>query len=327
MDASASLPTLPPPMNINTVDLNLFLVFQAIYVTGSVTVAGEKVCMTQSAVSNALKRLRERFDDPLFVRTPKGMVPTPMAKQLIGLVEEGLAKFNQALDQVRRFDPATSDRLFRIAMNDVGQLVVLPRLMSAARAQAPHVQFEIIGTSPEETRHLMADGGVDLAIGSWAPMGAGFHAQHLFDETFFALMHADHHIRAERMSLDEYFGAEHLAYRPSGASDAALQSTLMAADLLARRKVVLTAAHSLGLSALLSESRLVLTVPCRLGQAMMASRDNLRSAQLPFEVPPFSVRQQWHDRAHADGGNIWLRELTLATLHDTQAVASPGETG
>lgn len=312
-------------MNINTVDLNLFLVFQAIYVTGSVTVAGEKVCMTQSAVSNALKRLRERFDDPLFVRTPKGMVPTPMAKQLIGLVEEGLAKFNQALDQVRRFDPATSDRLFRIAMNDVGQLVLLPRLMSAARAQALHIQFEIVGTSSEETRHLMADGGVDLAIGSWAPMGAGFHAQRLFDDTFFALMHADHHIRSERLSVDEYFGAEHLAYRPSGASDAALQSTLIAADLLARRKVVLTAAHSLGLSALLSESRLLLTVPCRLGQAMMAARGNLRSAQLPFEVRPFSVRQQWHDRAHADGGNIWLRELTMAIFHDAEMVTQPPE--
>jgi len=296
-------------MNLNTVDLNLFLVFQAIYMTRSVTQAGEKVCMTQSAVSNALKRLRERFNDPLFVRTPKGMVPTPMAEQLIGLVEEGLAKFNQALDQVRRFDAASSDRVFRIAMNDVGQMVLLPGLVSNARSVAPFVRFETVGTSPDETRHLMADGAVDLAIGSWAPMGPGFHDTPLFEETFVALMSAHHPIHSNPLSDEEYFGAEHVAYRPSGASDDALQSALLEANLQNARKVVLTAAHTLGLTALVSGSQLLLTVPRRLGEAMITSRPGLRAVELPFTVRPFPVRQQWHDRADADAGNAWLREL------------------
>ena len=306
-------------MNINTVDLNLFLVFQAIYVTGSVTLAGEKVCMTQSAVSNALKRLRERFDDPLFVRTPKGMVPTPMAEQLIGLVEEGLAKFNQALDQVRRFEPAITQKTFCIAMNDVGQMVLLPRLVAAARATSPHVGFETVGTSPEETRHLMADGQVDLAIGSWEPMGPGFHEQSLFEETFVALLSEEHPTRSDRLSHEEYFGAQHVTYRPSGASDMALQSALTEADLLASRKVVLTAAHTLGLEALLAESDLMLTVPRQLGAAMIASRPRLRSAELPFEVRPFWVRQQWHDRANADAANLWLRALVVELFQERRA--------
>jgi len=303
-------------MNINSVDLNLFLVFEAIYSTGSVTQAGERIFMTQSAVSNALKRLRERFDDPLFVRTPKGMVPTPLASQLIGPVEEGLAKFNQALDQVRRFDPASSDRLFRLAMNDIGQMVLMPRLLSSVRELAPGVRFETVGASVDEVRQMLADGQIDLAIGSWEPMSGSFREQCLFNETFVALMSTHHPVRSTQLSLAAYFAAEHLAYRPSGASDAALQAALSEADMLSRRKVVLTAAHTLGLSAILASSHLVLTVPLRLGQALMDARPDLRIAQLPFTVRPFPVRHQWHERNHADAGNLWLRRLVVDLFHD-----------
>jgi DNA-binding transcriptional LysR family regulator len=310
-------------ININSVDLNLFLVFQAIYTTGSVTQAGEQLFMTQSAVSNALKRLRERFDDPLFVRTPKGMVPTPVAAQLIQLVEEGLAKFKQALDQVRRFDAGTSDHLFRIAINDIGQMVIMPLLLASARASAPSVRFETLGASVEEARQMLVEGRIDLAVGSWGSMGNGFHEQRLFTETFVALLNIDHEIQSTQMSFEQYFAAEHLAYRPSGASDAALQATLLEADMLARRKVVFTAAHTLGLSSILASSSLVLTVPLRLGQALMSARSGLRIVQLPFAVRPFSVRQQWHDRNHADGANLWLRGQILNLFQGKSVQEAP----
>src|SRR5690606_34936919 len=109
-------------VNINTVDLNLFLIFRAVYLTRNVTKAGECVNMTQSAVSNALKRMRERFDDPLFIRTATGVSPTPLADALIGAVEEGLRKLSAAIDKAKGFDSETSERLFRIAMNDIGQM-------------------------------------------------------------------------------------------------------------------------------------------------------------------------------------------------------------
>ena len=126
-------------MNINSIDLNLFLVFQAIYATRSVTLAGDRLGMTQSAVSNALKRMRERFNDALFVRTADGMVPTPVAERLIAPVEEGIACLAQAVDQGRTFEPETSSRTFRIAVNDIGQLVMMPELLSVARGVAPGV--------------------------------------------------------------------------------------------------------------------------------------------------------------------------------------------
>jgi DNA-binding transcriptional LysR family regulator len=307
-------------MNINTVDLNLFLVFRAIYVTRSVTQAGDSLNMTQSAVSNALKRLRERFDDPLFVRTASGMEPTPMASELIGLVEDGLEKFTQAIDQARRFEPAQSDRRFRLAINDIGQFVLMPGLLAAAQGAAPGVRFETVGaSSAEEARNLLIEGKIDVAIGSWPPFGQGFCRTKMCDETFVVVLGAGHEIVSDTLTIDEYLAAEHLTYRPSGASDAALQQTLFAHGVLAQRKVVLTAAHSLGLERVVASSRLLLTVPSRLARAMVASNAGLRLARLPFAVTPFHVWMQWHERFDSDSGNRWLRSVTEAVFRELPA--------
>ena len=303
-------------MNINTVDLNLFLVFQAIYATRSVTLAGDRIGISQSAVSNALKRLRERFGDPLFVRTPNGMVPTPVAVRLIEPIEEGLNKFNQAIDQTRHFDVAVSTQLFRIAINDVGQLVLMPGLLARALSLAPKVRFETVEVTPANCRQLMVDGRVDLSIGSWQPMGAGVYQQRLFEESYAVLLSSDHALKAEEIAVEDYLAAEHIVYRPSGASYDALQDTLSSLNLLKERKVVLTAAHSLGLSTMVAKSSLLLSVPERLADAMASSRPDLRIARLPFKVPPFPIKQQWHEQYHSDPGHQWLRRLVFECFND-----------
>lgn len=297
-------------MNINTIDLNLFLVFRAIYATRSVTAAGDRLCMTQPAVSNALKRLRDRFNDPLFVRTPAGMQPTPMALQLSDLVEEGIVRFSQAIDCARSFDPETSDRLFRIAMNDVGQSVLLPTIVGAVRRQAKGVRVETVAPSTEQQiRQLLLEGEIDLALGSWQPLGSGFHQQTLFSESFALLLRSDHPSAGQTISLDDYLSLEHVNYRPIGASESALQSAMSAEGLLGRRRVVLTTAHFAGLATVVASSDLVLTLPCRLAEAVRQSMPGLMVAPLPFFLPPFSVFMQWHDRVDTDGGHAWLRRL------------------
>jgi DNA-binding transcriptional LysR family regulator len=302
-------------MNINTVDLNLFLVFQAIYATRSVTLAGDRIGMTQSAASNALKRMRERFGDPLFVRTTEGMVPTPLADRLIGPIEAGIAQFGQAIDQGRQFDPASSDRTFRIAINDIGQLVMMPGLLAAAQEQAPNVRFETVDATLCDARQAMVHGQVDLAVGSWKTMGPTYFQQRLFDETFVVLMSRHNPLAASELGFDDYLGARHIAYRPSGATDTELQDMLQRAGVLGHRKVVLTAAHSLGLAAIVASSGLLLTAPSRLAQAMVATRNDLTVAATPFEVPPFAIRQQWHERYQLDNGNRWLRSLLFSLFH------------
>ena len=304
-------------MNINSIDLNLFLVFQAIYATRSVTLAGDRLGMTQSAVSNALKRMRERFNDALFVRSADGMVPTPVAERLIAPIEEGIACLVQAVDQGRTFEPETSSRTFRIAVNDIGQLVMVPELLSVARGIAPGVRFETVDVSVAEARQRMLHGQIDIALGSWEAMGPSFYQQRLFDETFVVLMSKASPLGArERIELDDYLAAEHIAYRPQGTTDSQLQQTLERAGALDRRRVVLTAAHSLGLTSIVATSGLLLTAPARLAKAMVASRADLHSVQAPFEVRPFEIRQQWHERFHQDSGNRWLRELIFGLFHE-----------
>ncbi|WGT62343.1 LysR family transcriptional regulator [Variovorax paradoxus] len=304
-------------MNINSIDLNLFLVFQAIYATRSVTLAGDRLGMTQSAVSNALKRMRERFNDALFVRSADGMVPTPVAERLIAPIEEGIACLVQAVDQGRTFEAETSSRIFRIAVNDIGQLVMMPELLSVARGIAPGVRFETVDVSMADARQRMLHGQVDIALGSWESMGPSFYQQRLFDETFVVLMSKTSPLGTrERIELDDYLAAEHIAYRPQGTTDSQLQQTLERAGALDRRRVVLTAAHSLGLSSIVATSGLLLTAPARLAKAMVASRADLRSVEAPFDVTPFEIRQQWHERFHQDSGNRWLRELIFGLFHE-----------
>ena len=304
-------------MNINSIDLNLFLVFQAIYATRSVTLAGDRLGMTQSAVSNALKRMRERFNDALFVRSADGMVPTPVAERLIAPIEEGIACLVQAVDQGRTFEPETSSRTFRIAVNDIGQLVMVPELLSVARRIAPGVRFETVDVSVAEARQRMLHGQIDVALGSWEAMGPSFYQQRLFDETFVVLMSKASPLGTrERIELDDYLAAEHIAYRPQGTTDSQLQQTLERAGALDRRRVVLTAAHSLGLTSIVATSGLLLTAPARLAKAMVASRADLHSVEAPFEVRPFEIRQQWHERFHQDSGNRWLRELIFGLFHE-----------
>ena len=314
-------------MNINTIDLNLFLVFQAIYAARSVTLAGERMGMTQSAVSNALKRTRERFNDPLFVRTAEGMVPTPLAERLIGSVDRGIAQLTCAIDEGREFDTRSSTRLFRIAINDIGQLVMMPRLLSVALQRAGHVKFETVqASSMAEARQKMLHGEVDLAVGSWGVMGESFHQRRLFDETFVVLMRRGHPIEPGKLAFEAYLSARHIGYRPSGTTDAELQQTLSRAGLPEQRNVVLTAAHSLGLSSMVASSDLLLTAPSRLAHSMMLSRADLRTEPTPFEVRPFQIRQQWHERFHRDSGNRWLRELVYTLFHETPGHGSLGQT-
>jgi len=304
-------------VNINTIDLNLFLAFQAIYATRSVTLAGERLGMTQSAMSNALKRLRERFNDALFVRSTDGMVPTPVAERLITPIEEGLACLMQAIDQGRTFEAQTSGRTFRIAVNDIGQLVMMSELLLVARGIAPGVRFETVDVPIAEARQRMLHGQIDIALGSWEPIGPSFYQQRLFDETFVVLTSRASPLGGrDSIGLDEYLAAEHIAYRPHGTTDFQLQQTLERAGALDRRRVVLTAAHSLGLSSIVASSGLLLTAPARLAQAMVASRTDLHIVNAPFEVVPFEIRQQWHERFHQDSGNRWLRELIFGLFHE-----------
>lgn len=302
-------------VNINTIDLNLFLVFQAIYATGSTTRAGERMNLSQSAVSNALRRLRERFDDPLFVHINNGMMPTRLADALIGPIEDGLSKFNQAIENSRRFDPAMSTQLFRISMNDIGQWSLMPALIATARFEAPNVRFESVEMSASEWHQDMANGSIDLAIGFRSTRSNAMYRQVLFKERFVVLLSAANPIKSERLTLDEYLSAEHIDYRPREGTHDALYAQLKREGVLHRRKLAFAAAYSHGLAQIVAESDMLLAIALRAAKAMVGSRSGLRIAELPAALsglPPVAITQQWSPQRHDDLSHQWLRRQVAA---------------
>ncbi len=296
-------------MNLNTIDLNLLHVLRTVYATRSASKAGRQLGMTQSAVSNALRRLRLRLDDPLFVRSTDGMLPTALVESIIAPIVEGLDRIEGAVTKPLRFDPATSDRLFRILMSDLAQLIFVPRLISHLGAAAPDIRLETLDVSPEEGRLAMHEGSIDLVVGNWPAMGPDYYRQRLFSESFVVMMSQRSQLAKRRLTKSDYLNARHVDYHPGGATYASLRRMLQ--KVLAKEKlerhVTLTAGHALGLAAIIAESELLLTLPARLASSLVAGRSSLAIKPLPFPMPALTITQQWHARAHRDPANVWLR--------------------
>ena len=164
-------------MNLSKVDLNLFIVFDAIYTEANLTRAGQIVGITQPAVSNALSRLRETFNDPLFVRTAQGMVPTPMAQNIIGPVRNALSLLRTSVQESRIFTPLQASKTFRISMTDLTEAVILPPLFQRLRRLAPALVIESFLCKRRETTKELAAGRLDFAVD--APLNTDPQVRHV----------------------------------------------------------------------------------------------------------------------------------------------------
>jgi len=301
-------------MKLHTIDLNLLHVLRTVYSTRSASKAGEQLGMTQSAVSNALRRLRLRLDDPLFLRSTDGMRPTALVQSIIAPIAEGLDSIESAVSKPRHFDPTTSDRLFRILMSDLAQMIFVPKLIGHLAAAAPSIRLETLDLSPSEGRLALIEGSIDLVVGNWPAMGPEFHRQRLFSESFVVLMNQRNRLANRKLTRADYLKARHVDYHPSGATYVALRRMLqkVLAQEKLERHVTFTAGHALGLAAIIGESDLLLTLPTRLASSMVAGRSTLAMKPLPFPMPALTITQQWHARAHRDPANEWLRRRVAA---------------
>ncbi len=294
-------------------DLNLLLVFCAILRKRSATLAGEELNMTQSAVSNALRRLRLHFGDKLFVSMPQGMMPTLIAERLAGPIQLSIEQIQCAVAAVRSFNAASCERTFRIYLSDVGQLMLMPRLVKVLEQEAPHVGISLLDVSPRVAQGMMADGEIDLAIGTFDRFQAGFHQQRLFARTYTVLARRGHPALEGGLTLAKFLDARHAIYHPSAGSHDSFEIFLN--DLFrqhnVQRKVVIELAHGLGIAEVVAASDLIICVPQRLAKSL-SSLETVTSAALPFETPVSEVFQFWHDRVHADAGHKWLRALVFS---------------
>ncbi|HEY9316650.1 MAG TPA: LysR family transcriptional regulator [Achromobacter sp.] len=292
-------------------------VFLTVLHERSVTRAAQRLNLTQPAVSYALARLRERFDDPLFVRTATGMQPTPIAFALAGPIERGMNSFAEAVNLRQRFDPATSTRRFRLSMSDIGEMVFLPVLMERVHALAPRLRVEVVEIALEQLPQALKDGEVDLAIGNLA--GLGRHTRHadLFSERYACMGRRGHPVLSAGLTRGQFKRLDHILVAARGSAHRLLDDVLGEAGL--HRQPYLTLPHFSAAAEIVRRTDLTVTLPYR--AALWFNRDNAFEIRaLPIALPPLCVTVHWHPRFESDPGTMWLRNLVETTLAD----AKPG---
>jgi DNA-binding transcriptional LysR family regulator len=316
-------------MNPNRIDLNLLRVFDAILETRSVTIAASTLGLTQSAVSNQLARLRDAFDDPLFVRTSEGMMPTPRALAISDPIRKSLVAIRFCFEEQLGFDPTTSDRTFKIFMSDVGQLVLLPRLLERMFQVAPRVNVQTVQVPPSRMRDMALESGdVDLAAGYFEDFDGSFRQQLLFDEHYVGMVRCGHPTIRDSLSLETFLATPQLVYRPTGGGHGLQESAVDQAFAVADvpRRVAVRAAHAMGMASIVSSTDLLVIVPSRLAAACRELAE-VNILPVPIEIPKFQVKQHWHERFHHDPGNRWLRGLVADLFQFRRADVQAAEQG
>ncbi|OOG47559.1 LysR family transcriptional regulator [Polaromonas sp. A23] len=287
-------------------DVKLLRLLDQLYATRSVTRSAEALGQSQPTVSIWLARLRKQLNDPLFVRTAEGMLPTPRTDALIATVREVLTGLQRLSESGAAFDPSTAQRRFRICMTDASHITLLPRLLSHVRAVAPGVALEA-GRIDAELAQALQAGDADLAIGYLPWLDTGFYQQTLYAQDWICLTNARHprinSDLATDWNLGVYQAEAHIAIS-SGTGHQLLDNALASQHIT--RRVLLELPGFLGLSAILSTTDLVATLPRHIGETL-ARTAGLRVLPCPLPIPGFTVKQYWHARYQHDSACRWMR--------------------
>jgi len=295
-------------MCLDKSDLNQLRVLDAIYDDHNLTREADTLHLTQPASSNALTRFRIALDDPLFVRTPHGMVPTPVLDSIMPTVHEALQLLGKSVDALRRFDPTQSRRTYRLSVNDLGEALLLPSLLSLLEKEAPLSNISSFYVARSEAAAELATGRLDLVIDVPLIRSAQLTQVPLVSQPYFCVMRHDHPLAKGKLTMKRYLDATHVHVssrrRGRGQVDIALDK------LGKQRRIVLRLVHYLIAARIVETSDLLWTVPRGLAQHL-----NLHIAPLPFEVDDLAWHVYWHRSADSDPSNHWLRERLLQVCH------------
>jgi DNA-binding transcriptional LysR family regulator len=295
--------------DLSRVDLNLLALFEVVYRERHVSRAAERLNLSPSAISHSLGRLRQLLHDPLFLRHPKGVVPTERAEALAAPIADILAQVRRVVAAADPFDPARSGRRFTLGTTDGIATVVLPPLLANIRATAPAVEVRVRQLMPAEAAAALDAREVDIAVVPLDDAPARFATRALYEEDFVIAARACHPL-GPAPSLDAYCGALHLLVSPTGDSRGFVDAMLEQQGL--SRRMVLTVPSFMLALATIAETDLVAALPR--GQVQMhGGRFGVVSAELPMPLGPFVVRVVIPQVAMADAGLAWLVGLLEAT--------------
>jgi DNA-binding transcriptional LysR family regulator len=287
------------------IDLNLLVILDAMLATGSATKAAQKLALSQSAVSHALKRLRLALSDPLLVRTPRGLVPTPRAEALAPVLRRLLKELHAAVAGAPRFDPATEKCSFTLAMSDYASLLVMPPLMTRLTAEAPGIELVVHNVNNQEPAELER-GELDLVISRLFPVRQGFYQQKLFSDRLLCMVRSTGARRRRAFTLREYLSRRHVLISPHGQGPAIVDLALGEKGL--SREIALRVPYFTTAPLIVAQTDLVLTLPERVAR-MFSRLLPVRLVAPPVALRDFSLVQAWHERHHESPRHVFLRRL------------------
>jgi DNA-binding transcriptional LysR family regulator len=295
---------------MNKLDLNLLTVFDAVWRHKHLGLASEELELSQPALSHALKRLRGKIGDALFVKVPAGMQPTARAVQLAPVVQSILASVREQVLTVPRFDPRNACRTFTIALTDVGEMVLLPKLLARVMSEAPAVNIRTMSMPTRDLLAALQKGEIDLAIGYYPDMrGSDILQQRLFREGFVSVVRADHPVVRDKLTRKQFCDLPHIVVQTEARSPEMVKRHLKRHGL--RRRELLRSPHFLSIPMVIASTDLIATVPASIGELLERIVD-AQILQPPFPIPPIDVRQYWHrSHHHSDPGNQWLRGVVV----------------
>lgn len=290
-------------VDLTRADLNLLVIFETVMAERSVARAAARLRMSPSAVSHGLGRLRRLLNDPLFLKHPKGVVPTSRAAALAEPIADILARVRSVVGSSEQFDPALSSRRFTIGAPDGISAVVLPRLLSAIERAAPRIDLAERTIRPQDTFDVLDARAVDIVVGpviSETP--ARFDCVNLYEDDFVIAMRAGQ-ASARRMTLDRYCGAAHLLVSAAGDPRGFVDDVLHSRGL--SRRVAFVAPSFMHALAILADTNLVAVLPRRFAEQQCA-RFGLVFVEAPLPLEVYSVAAIAPKAAMADAGVAWL---------------------
>ena len=303
-------------MQLKDIDLNLLLVFDRMLAEKRVSAVAESLGLSQPAISNALARLRKLLGDELFLRTARGMEPTPFALQLAEPVAYAMGALHSALNQQVVFDPATSTRSFTLAMTDIGEIYFTPRLMETLSGAAPGVTISTVrNNAAASLRDELEAGHVDIAIGLLPQLKAGVFQRRLFLQRYVCLFSGTHPLARKRsVSLKDFSAADHVLVQAAGTGHGKADDVMAAQGI--QRRIRLRVPHFVAIGHILRSSEMIATVPERLAQSI-AEPFELVWRPHPVPLPQIAINLFWHAKVHRDPGNQWLRGLLFEIFADS----------
>lgn len=296
--------------SLQQLDLNLLKVFEVLYAEQNMTRSADVLFMTPSAVSHAIKRLRDALQDPLFERKGTKMLPTPVCRRIAPQLLSHLSGLRTTLQQFTEFRPAETPYTFRISIHDALESLYIPTLFDQLQTTSRDLYLSCIQLDRQQVQRQLASGQIDVAIDVALPIQAPINHMHLSSDKF-AVLASRTHVDSNELTKEDYLVAQHIAVsnRPTGRviEDIHLQ------QLGLNRNIVLRCQNFHTAKALLKDSKRLLTAPISIAQMLL--EEDLLLFPIPIALPEIDIHLYWHKQTENDSATQWLRRQIFSMLH------------